>query len=197
VNLPVTVIVNNQQVTIVDEAGYATVQNILNEFSDDDDEVSFIFPITITFNDYSTAVITNNDDLDDIIDDCGDDNDDDEIECLTVNYPITISYYNAGSQTPSTVTISTDSQLYNFFDDFDEDDYATINYPISVTDGNGQEIVINNNTELQIAIENADDSCDDDDDNDDDVNDDDDDDSDNTDISSNFRNRNLESNLFL
>ena len=182
VNLPVTVVVNNQQITIVDEVGYATVQNILNEFSDDDDEVSFIFPITITFNDYSTAVITNNDDLDDIIDDCGDDNDDDEIECLTVNYPVTISYYNAGSQTPSTVTITSDSQLYNFFEDFDVDDYATINYPISVTDGNGQQIVINNNSELQIAIETADNSCDDNND----VDDDDHDDSNNTDISSNF-----------
>jgi hypothetical protein len=73
--------------------------------------------------------------------------------------------------------------LYNFFEDFDEDDYATINYPISVTDGNGQQIVINNNNELQIAIETADNSCDD---NDDDVEDDDNDDSNNTDISSNF-----------
>lgn len=183
VNLPVTVIVNNQQLTITDATGYAVVQNILNEFSDDDDDVSFIFPITITFANYTTAVITSNDQLDDIMDDCGEDNDD-EIECLNINYPITISYYNAGSQTPSTITINSDSDLYNFFEDFDDDDYATINYPISVTDANGGQVVINNNSELENAIESAESSCDGDDD--DDINDDDDDDSDNTVISTNF-----------
>lgn len=184
VNLPVTVIVNNQQLTISDETGYTVVQNILNEFSDDDDEVSFIFPITITFANYTTAVITSNDQLDDIIDDCGEDNDD-EIECLNLNYPITISYYNAGSQTPSTITINSDSDLYNFFEDFDDDDYATINYPISVTDADGSQVVINSNTELEAAIEAAESSCNNSDD-DDDINDDDDDDSDNTPISPNF-----------
>lgn len=181
VNLPVIVIVNNQQLTISDATGYALVQNILNEFSDDDDQVSFIFPITITFANYTTAVITSNNQLDDIIDDCGEDNDD-EIECLNINYPITISYYNASSQAPSNITINNDSDLYNFFEDFDDDDYATINYPISVTVANGNQVVINSNSELEDAIENADSSCD----GDDDINDDDDDDSDNTPISPNF-----------
>ena len=178
VNLPVTVIVNNEQVTVSDATGYAVVQNILNEFDDDDDTVSFVFPITVTFANYTTTVINNEDQLDDIIDDCGEDNDLDEIECLNINYPITISYYNTGTQTPSTVTINSDADLYNFFENFDDDDYATINYPISVTNANGNQIVINNNSELEAEIENADSSCegeDDDDYDDEDDNDDDDD----------------------
>ena len=117
VNLPVTVVINNQQVVVSDATGYAAVQNILNEFDDDDDQVSIIFPITITFANGTTAAVN------DIIEDCGMDNDFDEIECLNINYPITVSFYNAGTQTPSTVTISSDMALYNFFDDFDDDDY--------------------------------------------------------------------------
>lgn len=184
VNLPVTVIVNSQQVVISDATGYAVVQNILNEFSDDDDDVSFIFPITITYANYTTTVVTSNDQLDDIIDDCGEDNDHDEIECLNINYPITISYYNAGNQTPSTITINSDAALYNFFENFDDDDYATINYPISVTDGGGSQIVINNNSELEAAIENADSNCEGEDD--DDIEDDDDNDDDNSPIAAIF-----------
>jgi hypothetical protein len=90
VNLPVTVVTNNQQVVISDATGYATVQNILNEFDDDNDQVTIIFPITITFANLTTAVVINADQLDDIIDDCGMDNDFDEIECLNINYPINV-----------------------------------------------------------------------------------------------------------
>ena len=191
VNLPVTVIVNNQQVTVSDATDYAVVQNILNEFSDDDDQVSFVFPISITFANYSTVAVNSNEQLDDIIDDCGEDEDDaDEIDCLNINYPINITYYDAGTQTPSTITITSDAALYNFFDDFDDDDYATINYPIAVTDSNGNQVEINNNSELEAAIEAADALCDDNDDNndddDDDIDDDDDDDDDNSPISAEF-----------
>lgn len=191
VDLPVTVIVNSQQVVVSDATDYAVVQNILNEFSDDDDQVSFVFPISITFADYTTVAVNSNDQLDDLIDDCGEQEDDvDEIECLNINYPINISYYNAGTQTPSTISITSDAALYNFFDDFDDDDYATINYPISVTDSNGNQLEINNNSELEAAIEAADASCDDDDDSDDDddddIDDDDDDDDDNSPISAEF-----------
>lgn len=183
VNLPVSIIVNNQQLTITDVTGYAVVQNILNEFSDDDDNVSFVFPITITFANYTTAVITSNDQLDDLFDNCSEQSDT-EIDCLNINYPITISYYNTGSQTPSTVTINSDSDLYNFFLGLENEDYVTINYPISVTNANGEQVVINNNNDLENAIESAEASCNGMDD--DDINDDDDDDSDNSVISTNF-----------
>jgi hypothetical protein len=181
INLPVTVIVNNQQITITDETGYAEVQNILNEFSDDDDEVTFVFPIIITFANYGTAIVRSQDQLDDI--ECGVD-DDIEIECLNINYPFTISYYNASTQISSTVTINNDSDLFNLLENLDDEDYVSINYPISVTNANGQQVVINNDSELENAIETAESSCDDDDD--DDFDDDDDSDSDNSAISQNF-----------
>jgi len=183
VNLPVTVIVNNQQLTVSDATDYAVVQNAIAEFDDDDDQLTFIFPITITFSNYTTAVISNNDQLDDIIENCGEDSDD-EIECININYPISVSYYNASSQTPSIITINSDSDLYNFFEDFDDDDYATINYPISITDASGNQVTINNNGELAAAIQTAISSCENDDS--DDIDDDDDDDSNNTPITTNF-----------
>ncbi|HLF52163.1 hypothetical protein [Flavobacterium sp.] len=182
VNLPATVFVNGQQVVVETAADYAIVQNILNEFNEDDDSLTFVYPITITYANYSTQIIANADQLENVIDGCGEDNDIDEIECLLINYPITISFYDAANQTPSSITINNDAELYNFFNDFDDDDYAQINYPIAVTTSNGQQTTISNNDQLEDAIEAAEDTCN----NDEDVDDDDNDDSDNTPISPNF-----------
>lgn len=184
VNLPATVFVNGQQVVVQTPTDYTIVQNILNEFNEDDDSLTFVYPITITYANYDTQIIDNADELDNVTDGCGEDNDIDEIECLLINYPITISFYDAANQNPSSITINNDTELYNFFNDFEDDDYAQINYPIAVTTSNGQQITISNNDQLEDAIETAEDSCNDD--GDDDIDDDDNDDSDNTPISPNF-----------
>ncbi len=189
VDLPVTVVVNGKEVIVREEKDYALVKNILSEFKDDDDNLRFVFPIKIIFKNFETKILNNPNDLQNVINTCNDDDDDDngdddgnEIECLKINFPITISFYNAQNQTPATVTINSNVDLYKFFEKFDNDDYSQINYPISVTTATGLQLIISSNSQLEEAIKIAKEVCD----KDDDYDDDDDDDNDNTPISPNF-----------
>lgn len=162
VELPVTVLVNNQQITVNSSADYQLVQNAIDAFSTDDDIVYFNFPITITFQNFSTLVVTNNNQLDDIIEDCGDDDGFDEIDCISIVFPNTFYIYDANNQLAETIVISSNVQLYNFLENLDSNEFIAIQYPISVLDSNGNTVVITSNDALEDFIEAAIDDCDDD-----------------------------------
>lgn len=162
VQLPVTVIVNNQQITVTDETDYQTVQDAIDAFSNDDDIVNFVYPITIRYQNFQTQVLQNSDDLDDVLDDCGEDDDFDEIDCITLVYPITINLYNSNNQIANTVTITSNSNLFNFLANLGNNVFVAINYPISAINSNGQTIIINSNSQLEDFIDDSIDDCDDD-----------------------------------
>lgn len=160
--LPVTVIVNGQNIVVANQTDYQTVQDAIDAFSNDDDIVNFVYPITIQFQNFSTLVVQNADVLDDIMDDCGEDDGFDEIDCLNFNFPIVVNVYNANNQLAETISITNNIQLYNFLESLEDNEYIAIQYPISVTDSNNQTIVISNNDQFEDVIEDAIDDCDDD-----------------------------------
>lgn len=162
VQLPVTVIVNAQQITVANQADYQVVQNAIDAFSNDDDIVNFIFPITIKFKNFQTQVIQNADAFDDVIDDCGDDDDFDEIDCITLVYPITVNIYDSNNQIANTVTITSNSNFYNFLQNLGNNVFIAINFPIAAINSNGQNIVINSNSQLENFIDDSIDDCDND-----------------------------------
>ncbi|MBP8156913.1 MAG: hypothetical protein KAX93_00905 [Flavobacterium sp.] len=162
VQLPVTVIVNGQQITVTEEADYQTVQDAIDAFSNDDDIVNFIYPITISFQNFQTQVLQDSNDLDDVLDDCGEDDGFDEIDCITILYPIVINIYDSNNQLANTVTITSNSNFFNFLNNLGSNVFVAINYPISAVNSNGQTIVINSNSELENFIEDSIDDCDDD-----------------------------------
>lgn len=162
VQLPVTVIVNNQQLTVTDEADYQTVQDAIDAFSDDDDIVNFVYPITIRYQNFQTQVLQDSDDLDDVLDDCTDDDGFDEIDCISIVYPIVINIYDSNNQIANTVTITSNSNLFNFLNNLGNNTYVAINYPITAVNADGQTITINSNSALENFIEDSIDDCDDD-----------------------------------
>jgi hypothetical protein len=162
VQLPVTVIVNGQQITVTNQTDYQIVQDAIDEFTNDDDLVNFVYPITIRFQNFQTQVIQDADDLDDVLDDCGEDDDFDEIDCISLIYPITINIYDSNNQLANTVTITSNSNFFNFLDNLGSNVFVAINYPISAVNSNGQTIVINSNNELENFIDDSIDDCDDD-----------------------------------
>jgi len=178
VKLPVTVIVNDQEVVITTPADYQTVANVCGEHHDDEDHINFVFPITVVFADFTELVVTNNDQLhslkeachnDDVDNDDDDSNDDDDnaINCISLTYPFVISTTNSG--TPTDVTINNDHDLYVLLETVEGSNTVTINYPISIVDANGQTIVVENNHQLEHDIHEATTECgnhDSDDDND-------------------------------
>lgn len=162
VQLPVTVIVNNQQIVVSNQSDYQLVQNAINQFSNDDDIVNFVYPITIIYQNFQTQVLQNSNDLDDVLDECDEDDGFDEIDCININYPITINIYDSNNQIANTITITSNLMLFNFLSNTNSSTLLAIVFPILVINSNGQNIVINNNSELENFIENSIADCDDD-----------------------------------
>ncbi|MFV5689537.1 hypothetical protein ACM55M_13030 [Flavobacterium sp. ZT3R25] len=153
VQLPVTVIVNGTHITVSDQNDYTKVQAALDAFSNDNDIVNFVYPITIQYQNFKTELIINPNQLEDVIDNCDDDDGFDEIDCLHINYPIKINIYNADNQIANTITIQNNKDLYNFLKDIESNVFISINYPVSITNFKGQNVVITNNSNFESSIE--------------------------------------------
>ena len=146
VQLPVTVIANGTEVIVDGVNDYQTIEDLFDADNNDTDTLDIIFPITVVFSDYTTTAVNTYPELLALIAQCPSENsDDDDIECIDLN---------------------NDYDMYEFIDDLDDYAAVTIAFPITVVLADGTTMSINNISELQSVIENADDSCDEDDDND-------------------------------
>jgi hypothetical protein len=167
VDLPITVVVNGITITIESVEDYDAIEDIMDQFANDDDEVQIQFPIIIILSDYTEVVVENQDELDSYIEDCfGENEADDDIECIDFQFPFTISIYDSTYQVIETVEINSDQELFSFINELQSGVLASINFPINMVLANGEVIQVNSNSELEMVIEAADDTCDEDDDND-------------------------------
>jgi len=162
INLPVTIIVNGITITINTLEDLEFIQDLFDEFDNDEDFLEFLFPITIILNDYTQIVIENQEQLENFIDECTDDND--VIECVDFVYPISFSIYNSDFQIIDTVIIESDEALYNFLDELEDNPngaiLASLNFPVSLVYADGTIIEVNSNQELEAAINAAEEECD-------------------------------------
>ncbi len=168
VQLPVTVVANGLEITIDSTEDYKVIETIFNEFDDDDDSLEIIYPITIVLSDYTEVTIANRAALLALIKDCkGENEPDDDIECIDFQYPMSFSVFNTQFQIIDTVTIENDRQLFLFIKRVrNREVVASINFPITMEYSDGSTIVVHNNLELHNTIKDAKDLCDEDDDND-------------------------------
>lgn len=157
--LPVTVIVNNQNFLVGTQGDYQVVQNAMNAFSNDDDIVNFIYPITIQFQNSQTQVISNSDMLDDALDDCDDDDGLDEIDCIQFVYPVNINVYDANNQLAQTISIQSNSQFYNFIHNLTSNQFIAFQFPVAIINTNGQTFSLANNQQLLEFIDDSIDNC--------------------------------------
>lgn len=165
INLPVTITVNGVEVIVENETDFEVIETLFNEFTTDDDTIEFLFPIVITLNNYEDIEIANETELEAFIADCaGENENDDDIECIDFQYPITFSIYNADFQITETVEIENDAALYNFIDNLENGVLASLNFPVTMVLSNGNTVEVNSNQELEIIINEAEDDCDEDDD---------------------------------
>ncbi len=160
--LPVTVTVNGTVININSEDNYEDILDNFDESNDDDDNVIISYPITVVLSDYSTVLVNSDSQLDALTNNINDE----DIECIDFEYPITIAVFNENTETAQTITITNDNQLYDFIEDLNEFTAITINFPITTILANGNEQTINSVTELENVIIGAIGTCDEDDDND-------------------------------
>jgi len=163
IELPVTISIGDTVITISDEDDLDDLEDLIEDFFDGEADIEFQFPITIVFGDYSEVVIENEDQLDEFIDSCDIDDDEDIIECIDFQYPISFSIFNSAFDIIDTVVIQNDEQLYNFLDDLENDDnvvIASLNYPVTLVYTNGDTVEVNSNQELAEVLEAVGDDCD-------------------------------------
>jgi hypothetical protein len=165
IDFPFTVVVNGMEITVTSEEDLDTVEDIFDEFDDDDDTLEISFPVTIILSDFSEVTINSQEEFEDFADDCVGENEfDDDIECVDIKYPITASVFNANNELIDTITIADDKELYNFLENLDEADIVNIDFPITVILADGTEVSIPNLDALEEVIDAAEDDCDEDDD---------------------------------
>lgn len=165
VQLPVDVTVNGIQLTINDSNDYNTIENIFDELDDDDDTIVISYPITIILADFTEVTITNDAELMSFANNCNGENEqDDDIECLDFVYPISASVFNINNELIDTVYFNDDSDLYDFLDGIESSDIVSLNFPITVVLYDNSQIIVNSQTELESTINSFSDSCDEDDD---------------------------------
>jgi len=167
IQLPVMVIVNGIELEINTPDDYQTIEDIFEQSDADTDTLEIVFPVMIIFDDYSTQLINSYPELLAVIAQCPDENsDDDDIECIDIQYPITAAIFNANNEQIDTIVITNDFELFQFIQNLPNYDAVTISFPITVIFADGTTMQVTSLQELQQVIEQASDDCDEDDDND-------------------------------
>lgn len=165
IQLPITVVVNGIELIIKIEKDYELIESIFNESYVDVDTLKIIFPIEIILSNYTKIEVKNDDELKIFTDECNGENEvDDDIECIDFVYPITLSVYDSANQLAKTLSIGNDEQFYKFIDNMKDFNIVQINFPIMIVLYDGTKKIINNMNTLENVIEGAKDVCDEDDD---------------------------------
>jgi hypothetical protein len=165
-NFPYTVNVNGLDITVDSMEDLRLIEEIFDEFEDDEDILEILFPITITLADHSEITINNKEELIELARQCVEGGADDDIECIDFVYPITLFTFDISRQQTGSVTVNSDRELRLFFEELDDDDFVSVDYPVTLVKFDGTEIQVNSNAELAAALEMSREACDEDDDND-------------------------------
>ncbi|MEZ4971112.1 MAG: hypothetical protein R2814_15895 [Flavobacteriaceae bacterium] len=167
INFPYVVKVNGLEVHINAKEDLKLIKQLFNKVEMDDDILEIIFPISITFADYSVLEIGDEEKLEELADGCLEGGDDDDIECIDFVYPIVVYSFNIDLQQTGSVTVENDMQLRRYFAERKDDDLLSFDFPVTLELYDDTKVSVGNNAELANAIETAKSKCDDDDDDDD------------------------------
>ncbi|WP_298534783.1 hypothetical protein [uncultured Algibacter sp.] len=175
IKYPLKVTVNGQQINVKSEDEYKVIEYIFDDNDDDVDVLDITFPVTIVLEDFTEVIINNYIEFNSYSANCpGENQVDNDIECLDFQYPIIASIFNKSTEITNINAITTDAELNHFLKDLGDDLIVTINFPVNVMLIDNSIMSINNLSELENTINNYKNDCDEDDDydyNDDDCDD--------------------------
>lgn len=152
--LPVTATVNGTEVTVASESDYETVTDILAEYNNDDDSVVLHFPLTVKLSNHTEITISNQIEYNALMTACeqADNATEDAINCLDINFPISIFTFNLNLEQTGSVVLESDQELYAYMDNFGDDAYFAVNYPITATMSNDAQVTISSDMDLSTKI---------------------------------------------
>lgn len=160
IKLPYTVTINNVNIAVNSTTDYQKILDNINAHSDDNDDVKINFPVTMIYYNYIEKFIENESDFNLLLAYWNAEPDFlFKINCLNINYPITISSYNSTYQIASSSEILNDNAFFDFINNLKENQFIALNYPISISDNSNNRTIISNNSEFENAIKYAIDNC--------------------------------------
>lgn len=159
IQYPYSVQIKNE---VIDITSIEDIQTLTLEYFPVRNEIKLIYPVTVTFSDYSESILSNAGELRKIQNQYNSNTKDDDIECIDFIYPIEITLYNTAYQKSDLIIITDDKDLHKVFRKIN-DLIVAITYPIQVITTDGETISINDNTELENEITKVDDNCNEDD----------------------------------
>lgn len=163
--LPVTVKVNTIELKINTEKDFQLIENAIEKFSNDDDIVRVLFPIDIILSDHTKVTVSNQTVFNNYISKSTGENElDEDIECIDFMYPLRFEALVINGTIPTTKVITNDAELFGLIVNLNNYSSINVNFPITLITSEGIEIIANSLESLESIIENNKDSCDEDDD---------------------------------
>ncbi|NJX16545.1 hypothetical protein [Tamlana crocina] len=153
---PYTATINGTEITLLSKLDYSLVLNILGEIVNDDDVISFEFPLTVKLSNYTEVQVSNQAELDALMNACeeAEENAEDAINCFEIDFPISILTYSLNAEQTGSVVIESEQELYTYMNNFGNDQLFAVNYPITATlNGESNTVVeITSDMDLQTKI---------------------------------------------
>ena len=166
VEFPYTVNANGVEISINSKSDLEKIENLLDASTNVNNILEIVFPITITYADYSQITVEDKGELMVRARECIEGGGDDDIECIDFVYPITLFTFVIDAQQSSEIQVETDFDMYRVFSELEDNRLVSFQYPITLTKHDGTEVVIENNADLMATLEMEKNQCDEDDDND-------------------------------
>lgn len=160
VKFPYSVTVNNVTIALNTESDYQKVQANIDAYSNDNDIVAIHFPVTMLFYNYTEKQIEKQSDYNDLLEYWNaKPNLLSKINCLNIQFPITINSYESTNQIANTTTITDEKMFYTFINNLSETKFFAVNYPILIEKSNGEQVHVTTNSQLEILIGEALNTC--------------------------------------
>lgn len=141
----------------------STRQDIDNINVSESDDIKIIFPVTITFSDYSEKILNNEDELESIREQFSELIDDEDNECIDFIYPIELAIFNTTYQKLKNIKVEDDKSMFNVFSQI-SNLIVEIKFPIQLITPEGILIQVNSKYELENVITSSIGKCDENDD---------------------------------
>jgi len=150
VEFPAQITINNDiNFNLNSEDDYADLIDIL-ENTLFQDVINLNYPVTVSTIDYSVETLNNIDELNQLLQSTSESS---EVNCLDLDYPISIRFFDNSNSFIDTQTVSNEAQLLNFLVEVGNNNlFYELEFPIGVNvdTGSGQQFqtVVNSNDEL-------------------------------------------------
>lgn len=165
-DFPYVVVVNDIEILIESVQDLRFIEEVFDESDIDNDFLELIFPITVITSGHTKVVVNSPEELRELAEECIEDGDDDDIECIDFVYPVTVFTFDSETQQTSSVTLESDREMYRFFKSLDDETRVGFRFPVTLETFEGVRIQVNNHEELKRVFEEYKELCDEDDDND-------------------------------